>query len=371
MGWGKRLLTRIDPGLLVGVSLGDWTGVLWDNGFRIRPPYWPKVAYTTLLSLLNTPLRWLESGLYGRRVAAQEVLPLLFVLGHWRSGTTLLHSLLARDRRFAYPTYAQTAQPHHFLLTGRLGDRVIGLLRPPTRGELDNVALTVDAPEEEEFLLCRTSLLSPYLSWAFPANSDRYDRYLTFRDVPGREVERWKAAFVRLARRLTYRLRRPLIFKSPPNTCRIRLLLEAFPDARFVHIHRDPYTVYQSTRRMLQVSEDFFAFQRADPARLHDRILRQYRVMYDAFFEERGLIPAGRYCEVGFEELEADPVGVLGRIYEELSLPDFAVARPALEDHVKSLSGYKKNRHAELPPELRGEIAGAWRRCFDEWKYPV
>ena len=44
MGWGKRLLTRIDPGLLVGVSLGDWTGVLWDNGFRIRPPYWPKVA---------------------------------------------------------------------------------------------------------------------------------------------------------------------------------------------------------------------------------------------------------------------------------------------------------------------------------------
>ncbi len=371
MGWGKQLLTRIDPGLMVGISLGDWIGVLWENGFRIRPPYWPKAAYTTFLSLLNTPLRWLERGLYQRRIAAQKVLPPLLVLGHWRSGTTLLHGLLAQDERFSSPTYAQTVQPHHFLLTGRLGDRIIGLIRPPSRGELDNVALTVAAPEEEEFLLARTSFLSPYMSWAFPARAAHYDRYLTFRDVPEREVVRWKAAFVQLARRLTYASQRPLIFKSPPNTGRIKLLLDIFPDARFIHIHRHPYIVYQSTKRMLQVGKDFFAFQDPDPSALHGRILRQYRLLYDAFFEERDLIPKGRYCEVGFEELETDPLGQMERIYHELALPDFSAAQPALEHRVKSLAGYKKNRHAELPTDLCAELATAWRRSFEEWKYPL
>jgi hypothetical protein len=162
-----------------------------------------------------------------------------------------------------------------------------------------------------------------------------------------------------------------LIFKSPPNTCRIKLLLDIFPDARFVHIHRNPYTVYQSTMRMLQVGDEGFRFQRSDPARLHGRILRQYQVMYDAFFEERKLIPAGRLCEVGFEDLEADPLGTLERIYEELSLPDFGAVRQRLVHHVRSLSPYKKNEHPALLLQIRAEIATAWRRSFQEWDYPM
>ena len=38
---------------------------------------------------------------------------------------------------------------------------------------------------------------------------------------------------------------------------------------------------------------------------------------------------------------------------------------------VKSLADYKKNIHIELAPEVRDEISTAWRRSFDEWKYPV
>ena len=91
--------------------------------------------------------------------------------------------------------------------------------------------------------------------------------------------------------------------------------------------------------------------------------------MYDAFFEERGLIPEGRYCEVGFESLESDPIGTVRGVYEALSLPDFGGVEPDLRAYVDTVSGYRKNRFPELSPALRGRIAVEWRRCFEEWGY--
>jgi LPS sulfotransferase NodH len=353
-----------------GVSFGDWLGVLASNGFRLAPRSWPKAAWTTLLSLGTSPLRWLESALYGRRVAAQQVLPPLFVLGHWRSGTTHLHRLLAADARFAYPTFSQVSHPHDFLLADSLRVR-LGRWFAPTTRVVDNVAWHAQVPTEEEAALCRVTFLSSLMSQAFPARADHYDRYLTFRGVPAREVERWKAAFLWLARKWTWLYRRPLLFKSPQHTARVRLLLEVFPDARFVHIHRNPYAVYQSSKRVRLLSYELFAYQRPDLSRLHDSILRDYRAMYEAYFEERGRVPAGRLCEVGYEELEKDPVGQLRRVYAELGLPDFEAARPALEAYLASLEGYRKTEHADLPPEVRADVASAWRRSFDEWHYPL
>ncbi len=116
---------------------------------------------------------------------------------------------------------------------------------------------------------------------------------------------------------------RPLILKSPPHTARIRLLLELFPDARFVHIHRHPYVVFRSTRHLIRAVQPVFRLQEGPVPDGDDRILSVYTELYDAFFEERGLIPEGRFCEVAFDDLERDPVGVVGSIYESLGLPGF------------------------------------------------
>ncbi len=367
----RRLLAPLTPGLMRGVTLGDWLGLLWTNGFRVSPRCWPKAAWTTLLCLANTPLRWLEAARYGRHVAAQQVLPPLFVLGHMRSGTTHLHNLLAVDERFAYSTFTQVSYPHDFLLLDGLRCRLARWLMPSTTRGVDNVAWHARVPAEAEPALCRTTFLSPLLSQAFPRREEQYDRYLTFRDVPDQEVKRWQAAFRRLAQKLTWKYRRPLVFKSPVHTCRIKHLLEVFPDARFVHIHRNPYLVYQSTKRLWEAGYRILSFQTPDLGQLHGRIVRQYAEMYEAFFEERGLIPAGRYAEVGFEDLEKDPVGQVRRVYSELGLPEFAVVEPALRAYVASLAGYKKNEHPDLPADVRADLARAWRRCFDEWNYPL
>jgi hypothetical protein len=168
---------------------------------------------------------------------------------------------------------------------------------------------------------------------------------------------------------MTWKFGRPLVLKSPPHTCRIRLLLRMFPDARFVHIHRDPYAVFRSLKAKLQIdkSSTLQASGSPDP---EARIIRRYRTMYDSFFEERHLIPEGRFHELGFEELERDPIRVVRRIYERLDIPGFEEFEPSLKRYVDSVSGYRKNEYPELPAALREKIAHAWERSFEEWGYP-
>ena len=371
MGWRESLIRTIGPGLAVGMTFGDWMRLLAANGFRVRPRCWAKAACATLFSLIHTTLSCLEHVLFDRRIAAEPIPPPLFVLGHWRNGTTHLHNLLAVDRRFAYPKVYQVVAPHTFLLGEPVFAAIGSFFLPRTRLGVDNMALNAEVPAEDEIALCVTTLLSPILGFAFPQRAQFYDRYFTFRGVAREELEQWKSAFIAFAKKLTWKYKRPLILKSPSHTCRIKLILDTFPDARFVHIHRNPYVVYQSMMRLMPAAWEIYSFQYPDSRRLHGRVIRQYKAMYDAFFEERRLIPAGRYCEVAFEELEGDPLGQMRKIYEEVSLSDFAVVRPALEEYVRSLAGYKKNTYPELPAGVRSEIARAWRRCFDEWKYPI
>ena len=292
----------------------------------------------------------------------------LFILGHYRSGTTHLHNLLALDPQFAAPTFFQVLNPHTFLSTERWAAPVADRLVVRRRYQ-DEMALGAGVPSEDEFAVCAMTGLSPYMGWCFPGDGADYDRYLTFRDVQEDEVARWGRALTTFLKKLTLRYARPLVLKSPPHTARIRLLLGLFPDARFVHIHRDPYVVFRSTRHMIRAAQPLYHLRDGPLQDGDDRIISVYTEMYDAYFEERGLIPEGRLCEVGYEDLERDPVGVVGSIYEALGLPGFEDLRPRLEGYLGSIAGYRKNRHDELPEPLRRRIAHEWGRSFDEWGY--
>jgi hypothetical protein len=81
------------------------------------------------------------------------------------------------------------------------------------------------------------------------------------------------------------------------------------------------------------------------------------------------LIPEGKLCEVAFEDLEHDPLNVVGFIYDSLRLPAYDGLRPLQETYLKSIADYRKNRHDELAEPLRRRIANEWGRSFDEWGY--
>ena len=128
----------------------------------------------SLVSRLNSWHEFWETQLYGRRID-QTVIehPPVFVLGHWRSGTTLLHNLLTLDPQFTYPNLYSCLFPGHFLLTERLVTALTGWAIPKTR-PMDNVAADWNMPQEDEFVLLVRALISPYMLLAFQGRRESW-----------------------------------------------------------------------------------------------------------------------------------------------------------------------------------------------------
>lgn len=372
MGMKLKHQWSLGHNYLAGISFGDWWQLLSDNDFAIDPAYWHRAAFVTSSSLINSYYRWREQRRFAAAIEAVEIKqPPLFILGHWRSGTTHLHNLLAQDdEQFAYANTYQVVNPHTFLTTEEVNTRRFAFLVPDKR-PMDNMALSFESPQEDEFALLLGCFHSLYLGITFPKREAHYAKYLTFRGVSAKEIGEWKAAFCTFVKKLTYKYQRAILLKSPPHTARIKLLLELFPGARFVHIHREPYTVFRSTQHFFDTAIWHTYLQRPNRALVDPGILRRYQVLYDAFFEERRLIPAGRYHEMSFEDLERDPVDQMRLLYERLNLASFDRVETKMRGYIESLSAYQKNEFAPLPPALKDAVATSWRRCFDEWSYPV
>lgn len=351
-----------------GITFPVWVRLLWDNRFQVHPRYWPRAALLTITSLLNSVVATIEWLVFGWQVRRVEVKSPLVILGHFRAGTTHLHNLLALNPHFAYPTLFQTLNPSTFLCTERPLGAMYRLLMLRQRPQ-DKVAIGPEVPAEDEVATAILSLQSPYVGWVFPKRQSVYDRCLTLRELSPGEVARWKANLLWFLRKVTWKVRRPLILKSPPHTARIRRLLELFPDARFVHIHRDPIAVFFSTRKLLTALPPYFALQtsKLKPHELDDRIITQYARMYEAFFEERALIPPGQFCEVSYNDLERDPLNTVAAIYQALSIPGFDQVKPALEQYLATIADYQKNTHPEVTESLRSRLKQEWSRCFNEW----
>jgi omega-hydroxy-beta-dihydromenaquinone-9 sulfotransferase len=360
----------ISHNYLAGLTAAGWYRLLRDNKFQVDWPYWHRAAFITVASLINSLSSNKEKRLYDSAVGRVKITqPPLFILGHWRSGTTLLHNLLAQDQdQFAYANTYQVVNPHTFLSTEEINGKLFAALVPKKR-PMDNMELSFQTPQEDEFAPCLLTFRSLYLGISFPRREDFYSRYLAFRGVAREELEEWKAGFLWFLKKLTYKYRRALVLKSPPHTARIRILLDMFPNARFVHIHRDPYAVFQSSRHYFDTATWYTYLQRPKLKGMDERIVHRYTALYNAFFEDKALIPADQFHEVRFEDLEQDPFQQLRVLYEKLGLTGFQQLEPKLKAYVASLSNYRKNEFPELTPALRQMVAEHWGRSFDEWGY--
>lgn len=326
-------------------SFRHWIQLLRESG-GIAPRYWPRAVLITLASPLWAPLRWAERMVYGKRLRDLSISPPpVFVLGHWRTGTTHLHNLLSQDPQFAFVSTFQTLAPSSFLLGRHTLRPLVARSMPKTR-PMDNMALSPDLPQEEEFAMCNVTPHSFYVGWYFPKRvRELFHHYVLFDDVTPAIIADWKHHYLELLKKATLRAGgRRLVLKNPANTGRIAQLLELFPDAKFIYLRRNPYAVYKSTLNLHRTTFETIGFQDVSDAEIEENVLHLYAALHRRYAETRALIPAGNLVEIVYEALEADPLAELEHLYTRLNLPGWDQARGPVADYLATLESYEKNR---------------------------
>ncbi len=353
-----------------GMPLHVWWGLVAEHGGKIQPLKLGLAATVSAAAIFNSVAEPLSDARYRRRLRQPpKTPPPVFILGHWRSGTTLLHELMMLDERFCCPSTYQCFAPGHFLLTETLLTRALAWVMPAKR-PMDNVAAGWSRPQEDEFALANMGAPSPYRRMAFPATSTNAPVALDLTKLPADDLARWKSAMRRFLARLAVRDPRRPILKSPPHTARMGILADMFPGARFLHVVRDPFVVFPSTVRLWRSLDEVQGFQVDRGERLEEYVFACFEEMYAAFERDRPQLAAGQLHEVRYEDLVRDPVGKLAEAYDALQLGDFATLQPTLEDHARSrqMTKYRTNTYRH-EPRLVSEIARRWQPFIERYGY--
>jgi hypothetical protein len=273
------------------------------------------------------------------------------------------------DPQHTCPTTFQCLAPHHFLWTEWFLPPLIKYLLPARR-PMDNMEAGLDRPQEDEFAVANLGMPSPYLAWAFPNHGPVADEYLDLRTLPNAERETWKRTWREFVQRIALRNNRRIVLKSPTHTARVRTILEVFPDAKFIHIVRDPLVLFPSTVRLWKSLGLVQGFQipRDDAEWVEDHVLSQFVRMYECFEQDRELVPPGNLIDVRYEDLAADNVGQMRAIYERLGLGNFAEVEPALLRRTMKTRDYRTNKY-QLPPDVADKVRGRWAPYFQRYGY--
>ncbi|RMD87245.1 MAG: sulfotransferase, partial [Alphaproteobacteria bacterium] len=306
-----------------------------------------------------------------RRKTVRNAPAPVFILGHWRSGTTHLYNILSRADHFAYVSPYATALPWDFLLLGRALEPLLRRKLPAHR-YIDRVAVEATSPQEDEIALANMTPLSFYHALYFPERfHDYFARGIFFDGVDDAGRAAWEEKLRYFYDKLLLaQPGRRLLIKNPVYTARPAMLRRMWPDAKFIHIHRNPVKVFLSMRNFYRSLFDAFALQDADGVDIDEVILSTYERMMERLRAETADLPPGRFIELRFDDLQADPLGVIAQIYRQLDLSGFEDARPAFAAYLDSVRDYRKNRYARAD-EATHKLVARWRPYFEQWGYDL
>ena len=339
---------------------------------RIPLSMWPRLAAFFGSALGRLPLSLAERIHMQLHDDPLEDMPApVFILGHWRSGTTHLFNLMSRDPRFAWPDPIATGLPWDFLLLGRALRPFLKRALPESR-LIDNVAVNPDSPQEDEIALASMQTLSYYHALYFPKKLAGHFEQGAFPEAAGVSSR----ALERRARRLKHYSRKlllnmpgdTLLVKNPIHTGQVAWIRSIWPEARFIHIHRNPYVVFESTQNFYRKLLPAYALQPFEVEAAEPLILDAYPRMLEHLYADTNDLPAHQFIEITYDELDAQPLACLARIYDQLSLEGFEDIEHDLREYLDSIRGYKKNPH-RFTAEILDKVDAAWGEYLARWGY--
>ncbi len=342
------------------------------RGRDVDGPWKGKYRLTKAVCRLLSVLAPIQEKRYRKQLADQ---PLqhdpVFILGHWRSGTTFVHNVLSCDKHFGYCTTYQTVFPHLMMFGQPFFKKNMSWLMPDHR-PTDNMELAVDLPQEEEFALSNMCPYTYYNFWFFPKYIQEYcDKYLTFNDITPTELSAWEEAFRKLIKISLWNTGgTQFLSKNPPHTGRVKELVKMFPNAKFIYLMRNPYTVFESTRSFFTNTIQPLKLEEMSDEAIETNILSVYKKLHDQYQADKKLIPEGNLIEVKFEDFEADALGMTEKIYQTLGIPGWDEAKTAIAQYVESKKKYKKNKY-QYAERTRRLVEENWGDVLKLWGYSL
>ncbi|SDF81087.1 Sulfotransferase family protein [Limimonas halophila] len=333
------------------------------------PRHWPAAAGMIGSGLGRTPVSLAERAYTAAMRGRASGEPPVFILGHWRSGTTHLFNLLSGSPAFTYATPIPAGLPWDFLLLGRALRPLLRRAIPQER-HIDPMEVTETAPQEDEIGLAAMTQPSYYHGVYFPSRLRDHMRAGLFFDGCGEaERARWRRAVHCYTDKVSIAAGgRRVLVKNPAHTAHVGELLKIWPDARIVHIVRNPYHVYSSTRRMFTDLLDMLALQDTPPGTVDNVTNETYPRMMDALLADTTGLPAHQFVQVDFESLEARPLDTVAHVADRLALPDREAMLTAAQRHLDHVARYSK-RTREVSVETIAAVNTHWDRHRAHWGY--
>jgi hypothetical protein len=312
--------------ILVGTNIRHVIRLLADNKFKVNKNIRKlKVLLKLLfkLSFKRSLIRLLEKYIYIKKIKKIKIeKDPIFIIGHWRSGTTYLHDFLCQDDRYGYVSTFQTFFPDMCVVADNYKEKIKDIL--PDKRPMDDVEMHIDNPFEEEFGMSFLYPYSFYHCWAFPEKMRVYfDKYLLYKKQK-KIRKKWKKIYNNYLKKIYYlNNQKQLFIKNPLNTARIPLLLELFPEAKFVYIDRNREHVLNSMLNVYIKLNEEFGFQEINENEIKSNTEYFYDNLIARYKNDKKYIKKNNLVEITFENFIKNPVKETKMVYEKLKLLPF------------------------------------------------
>jgi hypothetical protein len=348
----KRVLLVV-LNVLMGIKFTTLFKIILKNGIGLNPKYILRLIFLVPNSLISQMLVLVEKIKFEKKTNQISIVkPPVFIIGHWRSGTTFLHQLIFLDNQFTAPTVVQTIIPEHILFSTKYYVPFLNIIMPEKR-PMDEVEMKPFAPMEDEFALVRMGSASPFLKLIFPSAKAKFLSDMQEFIPEGKELVRWKKNFLTFVRKITLLTHKQIVLKNPYHTPRMLLLSEMFPGARFIHLVRHPYKIIPSSINMWHIVSQENSLKSGwqkptidETAEVLEKFMRYVK-------DNKSKLGNNEFAEVKYEDLEASPVEELKRIYSELNLEFSGEFESRIVQFMKEKKGYKKNVFNLSPGEKK------------------
>jgi hypothetical protein len=296
-------------------------------------------------------------------IAAERIRRPIFVTGLPRTGTTLMHGLLAMDPATRAPRHWEcifpSPPPERVRYTT---DRRIAAAARQLRWfhrmnpEIRKIhPVGAQLPEE-----CLIITSHSFLSFQFQT-SHHVPSYETW--LEQQDLRPCYAEHRRFLQHLQHRYRgERWALKAPAHLYGIDAIFAVYPDAAIVLTHREPLEVVASAASLHTVLRSTFS-DTVDPVAVGREVTTRWcEGMRRALaVRDGGTVPAERFFDVSYTDLLRDPLGIVRRIYAHFDMPLTDVAENRMR---RFLAENPKDKHGKHEYSL--EQFGLDRD--EEWK---